>query len=55
MPRRGRCLLPEIPCHVTQRGVDRREAFFPHVSGQDQHDIVDMEWWRRQARVKWRS
>ncbi len=27
MPRRGRCLLPEVPCHVTQRGVDRRETF----------------------------
>jgi REP-associated tyrosine transposase len=27
MPRRNRCLLPEIPCHVTQRGVDRREVF----------------------------
>ena len=24
-----------------------------HVSGQDKHDILDMEWWRRQARVKW--
>ena len=21
-----------------------------HVSGQDKHDILDMEWWRRQAR-----
>jgi putative transposase len=27
MPRRNRCLLPEVPCHVTQRGVDRREVF----------------------------
>ena len=27
MPRRNRCLLPELPCHITQRGVDRREVF----------------------------
>ena len=27
MPRRARCVLPGIPCHVTQRGVDRRETF----------------------------
>lgn len=27
MPRRARCLLPEVACHVTQRGVDRRETF----------------------------
>ncbi len=27
MPRRGRCVLPEMACHVTQRGVDRRETF----------------------------
>ncbi len=27
MPRRGRCVLPEAPCHITQRGVDRRETF----------------------------
>jgi putative transposase len=27
MPRRGRCVLPEVPCHITQRGVDRRETF----------------------------
>ena len=27
MPRRNRCLLPDIPCHITQRGVDRREVF----------------------------
>ena len=27
MPRRNRCLLPEAPCHITQRGVDRREVF----------------------------
>jgi len=24
-----------------------------HVSGQDKQDILDMQWWRRQARVKW--
>ena len=23
MPRRGRWVIPEVPCHVTQRGVDR--------------------------------
>jgi putative transposase len=27
MPRRSRCILPELPCHVTQRGVDRCETF----------------------------
>ncbi len=27
MPRRGRCILPGVACHVTQRGVDRRETF----------------------------
>ena len=27
MPRRARCVLPEVPCHITQRGVDRRETF----------------------------
>jgi putative transposase len=27
MPRRNRCLLSELPCHITQRGVDRREVF----------------------------
>ena len=27
MPRPKRCVLPGVPCHVTQRGVDRRETF----------------------------
>lgn len=27
MPRRKRCVLPDVPCHITQRGVDRREVF----------------------------
>jgi putative transposase len=27
MPRRNRCVLPNVPCHITQRGVDRREVF----------------------------
>ena len=27
MPRRRRCLLPGVACHITQRGVDRRETF----------------------------
>ncbi len=27
MPRRDRCILVGVPCHVTQRGVDRRETF----------------------------
>jgi hypothetical protein len=27
MPRRGRCVIPGVPCHVTQRGVNRRAAF----------------------------
>src|ERR1039458_6853938 len=27
MPRRERCILSGVACHVTQRGVDRRETF----------------------------
>ena len=27
MPRRERCVPPGIPCHITQRGVDRRPTF----------------------------
>jgi putative transposase len=27
MPRRDRYILPGVACHVTQRGVDRRETF----------------------------
>src|SRR5579871_1486148 len=27
MPRRNRALLPDVACHITQRGVDRRETF----------------------------
>lgn len=27
MPRRNRCVLPGLACHITQRGVDRREVF----------------------------
>ncbi len=27
MPRRNRCILPDVACHITQRGVDRRETF----------------------------
>jgi hypothetical protein len=27
MPRRRRCVLPGVACHITQRGVDRRETF----------------------------
>jgi len=27
MSRRDRCILPGVACHVTQRGVDRRETF----------------------------
>jgi len=27
MPRRNRALLPEVACHITQRGVDRCETF----------------------------
>jgi len=39
MPRRSRCLLPGIACHVTQRGVDRRETF---SSGDDRHTYIDL-------------
>ena len=27
MPRRNRCVVPGLACHITQRGVDRREVF----------------------------
>ncbi len=27
MPRRNRCILPGMPCHITQRGVDRQPTF----------------------------
>jgi len=27
MPRPRRCVLPGTPCHITQRGVDRRPTF----------------------------
>jgi putative transposase len=27
MPRRDRCILPGVPFHITQRGVDRRTTF----------------------------
>ena len=27
MPRRGRCIIPGVACHVTQRGVDRQATF----------------------------
>jgi REP-associated tyrosine transposase len=27
MPRRARCVIPGVACHVTQRGVERRETF----------------------------
>src|SRR5262249_52727427 len=37
MKRRNRCVLPEIPCHITQRGVDRREVF---STDQDRHTYL---------------
>ena len=39
MPRGSRCLLSGVPCHVTQRGVDRRETF---SSGEDRHTFLDL-------------
>jgi len=27
MPRHKRCLLPGVPCHITQRGVNRQATF----------------------------
>ena len=27
MPRRARCVIPGVPCHVTQRGVNRCTTF----------------------------
>ena len=37
MPRRARCVLPGVACHITQRGVDRRETF---SSDQDRHTYL---------------
>ncbi|HUI57798.1 MAG TPA: transposase [Bryobacteraceae bacterium] len=37
MPRRDRCVLPGVACHITQRGVDRRETF---SSDQDRHTYL---------------
>ena len=28
MPRNGRCVLPGLPYHVTQRGTNRQQVFF---------------------------
>jgi putative transposase len=28
MPRNARCVLPDTPYHVTQRGTDRQRTFF---------------------------
>ena len=39
MPRRNRCLLPGVACHITQRGVDRRETF---SSGEDRHTYLGL-------------
>ena len=30
MPRKPRCVLPEVAYHVTQRGVNRSDVFFSH-------------------------
>jgi REP element-mobilizing transposase RayT len=32
-------LLPGVACHITQRGVDRRETF---SSGDDRHTYLDL-------------
>lgn len=37
MPRRNRCVAPGVACHITQRGVDRRETF---SSDEDRHTYV---------------
>jgi len=39
MARRRRCLLSGVPCHITQRGVDRRETF---SSGEDYNTYLDL-------------
>src|SRR5437870_4327616 len=39
MPRRNRCVAPGIPCHITQRGVDRRETF---STDEDRHTYVGL-------------
>lgn len=37
MPRRARCVLPGMPYHVTQRGVDRRATF---SADEDRHTYL---------------
>src|SRR5262249_47735494 len=37
MPRRARCVLPGIPYHMTQRGVDRRTTF---STDEDRHTYL---------------
>ncbi len=39
MARKPRCLVPEIPCHITQRGVDRRET---SSSIDDRHTYIEL-------------
>jgi len=39
MPRQPRCLIPGIACHITQRGVDRRETF---SSIDDRHTYLEL-------------
>ena len=39
MPRGPRCLLPGVACHITPRGVDRRETF---SSGDDRHTYLGL-------------
>jgi putative transposase len=34
MPRLKRCVLPGVPYHITQRGIDRRATFSSHTDRQ---------------------
>ena len=40
MPRRDRCILPGVACHVTQRGVDGRDTFSNDADRQTYLDLM---------------
>jgi hypothetical protein len=60
-PRRNRCIQPEVACHITQRGVDRREVFSTwssaraHQTNEDLSGILDMGWWKRERPRNWEA
>ncbi len=52
MPRRKRCVVPGVPCHITQRGVDRRETF---SDDDDRLTYLRLmkQIWRKQKHAYW--